>query len=75
MASPEMTADKIPNLRASSMKRYRKELGLSESQVAGAVGIADDLYKKFEANQSAPSQPTMEKLKKFFEKSLSQTTS
>ncbi len=51
---------------ATRMRELRKEAGLSQAEVAKALGIATPTYVRYEYNQREPMAPTILALAEFY---------
>lgn len=52
---------------ADALKRFRAELGLSQADVAGKLGMAQQSYYRYESGRNLPSVPTIIKLADAFD--------
>lgn len=57
---------------AKNVKRYRKERGLSQLEMATLLGLTESFVSKLEQGRTAPSFPTLDKLAKILKISTSQ---
>lgn len=57
---------------ARNVRRYRKERGLSQLELATLLGLTESFVSKLEQGRTAPSFPTIDKLAKIFKINASQ---
>ena len=53
-----------------ALKSLREELGLTQKEVAAAIGIKRTTYNSYENSKSMPKYDVMEKIARFYELSL-----
>ncbi|MBE6782461.1 MAG: helix-turn-helix transcriptional regulator [Ruminococcaceae bacterium] len=53
-----------------ALKQLREELGLTQKDVAAAIGIKRTTYNSYENSKTVPKYDVMEKIAKFYELSL-----
>lgn len=54
----------------NAIKDARKELGKTQVQAAQDIGISYSMYAKIELGYRSPSRKTMEKMSKYFKKTV-----
>lgn len=54
----------------SAVKDAREKLGKTQIQVAQDIGISYSMYAKIELGYRSPSKKTMEKMSKYFKKTV-----